>query len=780
MPAPSPLLLLLLGHAWAGLSVWPSLHVALSSSSVFVDFRGRCDGSLRLSLVHMETNTTIRTRTLPGGRPSGRTEFNCSCFLFAGTFRFLLQQTCPASNGSLGPAATQWWSSELRVQWPTFHIAVERAVQSQSFQVRISTSEHFQPCPWLHSSALHLEVSYLQQQKVQARSQLPVLLLKSQVLGLPCAVPFTDRDFVRLSLRSAHQGQEVKGSDPLHLTRLFPYKLLVENGPRFRSGCDGELAVELTPPPCARVAGEVLLLKDGVVTPLASGRLAPGRTRARFNCSLLPAGRSRYCVRFVPDAGAAAGPAPSCLVVDRTAESWGSWLQWSVCSATCGEGVRERARECVLPPGAGVVQCSGMVKEQSRCSLEACAAPPPAATTPSPLGGGTVAVGGISLCLAVIVATVVVTLWRKLCRAPPCSPAHRGSSLPPGGRKPTDEASICGPPVRSEGPPPDPERRSPSGQKMLPTVFGYRLAQQQLKQMKKVGLKEATQLYHVSSSPVQATPTASPLPSPTAFMLPALPPELRPSEAAFCPGAPPGLPGPSGSCGSRERTAEWVQMVERSRLGAAAGPGRPQMNPSFRRTSSFNAAHPQTGTAAQFRERSLTQVGSRTLPEGSSWTRRVKEQPYFTIPENECPQPGLQTRTWLDRKHAGTSTRASSPGALQLDLLAPRQVDPGVSGIGGPLCGNTLRVDRAEQNWSRRGPSPVQRNLLARKLKEAQASASSRGRRRSATFSASPSVQRRDAGDVQRRPDAYRSLDRSQYRLSEAERRMLDLDLPST
>lgn len=115
---------------------------------------------------------------------------------------------------------------------------------------------------------------------------------------------------------------------------------------------------------------------------------------------------------------------------------------------------------------------------------------------------------GISLCLAVILATVVVTVWRKLCRTPQCSSVRRGSMHSPGGRKLSDEASICGHslqrPSLSDGHGPlggmgvglaqkdrptlgsqplsqtlvipvsqDPERLSPSGQKMLPPIFGY-------------------------------------------------------------------------------------------------------------------------------------------------------------------------------------------------------------------------------------------------------------------------------------------------------------------
>lgn len=120
----------------------------------------------------------------------------------------------------------------------------------------------------------------------------------------------------------------------------------------------------------------------------------------------------------------------------------------------------------------------------------------------TPLGVNMAVVLGISLCLAVILATVVVTLWRRFCQTPQCSSVRRGSVHSPGGRKLSDEASICGnslqrpsvsdghgtlrdagasiaqdpTPIRDT--PPvipvslEPERLSPTGQKMLPTVFG--------------------------------------------------------------------------------------------------------------------------------------------------------------------------------------------------------------------------------------------------------------------------------------------------------------------
>lgn len=167
--------------------------------------------------------------------------------------------------------------------------------------------------------------------------------------------------------------------------------------------------------------------------------------------------------------------------------------------------------------------------------------------------------------------------------------------------------------------------------------------------MKKKGLKEATQLYHVSSSPVNdtlleisASPTNSPTPEPTGFTHPALPlgPQEDTSHNHFRIAAPFSEPpaqtsgvtqdrlsprvelvlcphGSGGSSKRRDRTADWVEMVERSGLAGLRGV-RDQgignsyhKNPNFRRTSSFNDTKPQplvSGHSRQFRERSMTQV----------------------------------------------------------------------------------------------------------------------------------------------------------------------------
>lgn len=171
--------------------------------------------------------------------------------------------------------------------------------------------------------------------------------------------------------------------------------------------------------------------------------------------------------------------------------------------------------------------------------------------------------------------------------------------------------------------------------------------------MKKKGLKEATQTYHVSSSPVNdtllelsASPSNSPIPTPTGLIHTAQPlgsQEANPNHFQITAPFPeptgqtsrakhdrlnpkPELPsGPGGSRDSasrHNRTADWVEMVERSGLMGArggGGGGEPAIrgsyhrNPYFRRTSSFNDTKPQLPSSGQFRERSMTQVTQYTL-----------------------------------------------------------------------------------------------------------------------------------------------------------------------
>ncbi|XP_061105878.1 thrombospondin type-1 domain-containing protein 1 [Conger conger] len=833
-----PLLLVLWGYAVAKIHHRPSVHVALSDGSVFVDFN--CGRNATVSLVDTETNDTVLSRPLPVNQSEGTLEFNCTCFLYAGSFRFKLERD---SNGGVYNS-TWWWSEVLHVQWPTFHIAVERTnnQSSNSFQIILSTNDDFQPCISSGNISLYLEVSYLEYNqigknsidKVKARIRRKINVVKSQSVELDCAFLFTERDFIRVALKSPHSPQDIKSSGPLYLSRIFSYKLWVDNV--YRAGCTGTVTVHLVPPPCAFTNGKVLLFREGggttvgdpVTPPLGFNWLTQGENETEFNCSVFDPGRNRYCFRLVLYSRSPS-PAQTCVIVQRNAETWGPWQSWGGCSVSCGEGVRERAREC-LAPSTGGIQCTGMVKEQSHCSLEDCTVPRPSQSPLPPvtnaLGGNLVAVAGISLCLVVILATVLIAVWRRVCRAPKCSSVRRSSTHSPGGRKNSDEASICGhslqrpsfseslqvilpeqsltfPPAAERGAPGrrqsqtlplrlDSERVSPTGQKIVPPIFGYRLAHQQLKEMKKKGLKEATKVYHVSQSPVDDTmleATAS-----TPADLTPVPPELDSQEEAnlnrfrikspfvettvatkgstalpdrlspkvdFVLGPP--LAGLGGGSGRRARTEHWVEMVERSAAHLR--------NPSFRRTSSFHETK-QPPPPRAFRERSMTQVTPRQLPEGSCRTR-AWEQP--RAPERDewgRPKSRLINCTMGDRRRPYTETAAPLPKATAAsetedggrpDLRSFPH--PGARGQG---FGHD-RAGRAEANWSKRGPSPIQRNILARKLKEANSSATCH-RQRSSTFSHYDS--RRDK--CRSLPD-YTGCNASPYGLTESEQHMMDL-----
>lgn len=197
-------------------------------------------------------------------------------------------------------------------------------------------------------SPLFLEVSLLEHNqlgidKVRAQTKHPIRPLRSQSLELPCAFPFTEKDFIRVALRSPHTEQDVKSFGVFYLSRIFSYKLLVDNSNSYRSGCEGTMTVKLIAPPCAHISGKVLLymdpgpgqggssglgagraaplgsgLEEPTYTPLAFKWLTQGENETEFNCSVFYPGRNKYCFHFVFNFSRSLSPVQTCLVVHRS------------------------------------------------------------------------------------------------------------------------------------------------------------------------------------------------------------------------------------------------------------------------------------------------------------------------------------------------------------------------------------------------------------------------------------------------------------------------------
>lgn len=175
--------------------------------------------------------------------------------------------------------------------------------------------------------------------KVRDRKRLPIKPLRFQTVELACAFPFTEKDYIQVALRSPYMTQDVKTSGPLHLSRIFSYKLVVENSNAYRSSCEGTMTVKLITPPCAHINGKVLLYRDstgGAVSPevgkaihgfgagepgssqVAFKWLTQGENETEFNCSVFDPGRNKYCFRFVFNYSRSPSPAQLCLVVHRS------------------------------------------------------------------------------------------------------------------------------------------------------------------------------------------------------------------------------------------------------------------------------------------------------------------------------------------------------------------------------------------------------------------------------------------------------------------------------
>ena len=89
--------------------------------------------------------------------------------------------------------------------------------------------------------------------------------------------------------------------------------------------------------------------------------------------------RTRFCTNPVPAHGGADCQGEGTESQDCNTEKcpvdggWAGFGEWSVCSATCGRGIRTRIRSCNSPaPDHGGADCEGENQETQDCTIQDC------------------------------------------------------------------------------------------------------------------------------------------------------------------------------------------------------------------------------------------------------------------------------------------------------------------------------------------------------------------------------------------------------------------------
>uniref|UniRef100_A0A8C8ZA17 Thrombospondin type 1 domain containing 1 n=1 Tax=Prolemur simus TaxID=1328070 RepID=A0A8C8ZA17_PROSS len=717
-------------------------HVALSNNTVSVNFRyfDGANGTLRnvsVLLLEANTNQTVTTKYLLTKQSQGTLEFECFYFKEAGDYWFTM--TLEATDNS---TPVSWWekSAFLKVEWPVFHVDLNRTSKAAegTFQVGFFTSQPLCPFP-VDKPDIMVDVIFTNSlpqartspgQPLEIRASKRTELTQGQWVEFGCA-PVGPEAYVTVVLRLLGRDSVITSTGPIDLAQKFGYKLVMV--PELT--CESGVEVVVLPPPCIFVQGVIAVFKDtpghpaGRTVQLAQNNLPLGERRTVFNCTLFDMGKNKYCFDF---------------------------------------GISSRSHFS---------------------------------------SNNVVTVTGISLCLFIIVATVLITLWRRFGRPPKCSaPARHGALPAPGFRKNSDEESICelgeqrgsfsdggdgpagGPgdagmpltcrrsvPATPEDDASGSESFQSSAQKIIPPLFSYRLAQQQLKEMKKKGLTEATKVYHVSQSPLTDTAidaAASPaldLESPeeaAANKFRIKSPFLDPPAAGAGDRPPPRLDSGASQAGCAVSPSQTlIRKSQMRHVGSRGGPSERThpRNPHFRRTASFH----ETKQARPFRERSMS-----------------------TLTPRQAPAYGSRTRTW---DQADDRFRPQSRSAH----LLPEKLEPsqGAGGTGGPLspvptvprshtvgqpsrkpdlgdrqAGLVAGVERTEPHRARRGPSPSHRSVSR---KQSSPTAPKESYQRVSPLS--PSQGRKDKCQSFPAHPEFAFYDNSSFGLTEAEQRMLDL-----
>ncbi|XP_010075357.1 PREDICTED: thrombospondin type-1 domain-containing protein 1 isoform X2 [Pterocles gutturalis] len=744
-------------------------HVAFSNDTVSVEYQYYSGGNvtaehLSILLLDASTNKIIARKQLPANQSQGMVEFECFHFKSAGDFVFKMVSLSENSS------AAQWSRrsvSTLHVEWPVFHIDLNKSseVLGSSFQVGLFTNE--QLCA-MNETVASLDVIFTStlyefgrvssNETLGTRTSKGIPLSRSQWVEFDCP-PLGQETYITVLLKSLETHSIIASIGPIDLLHKFGYRLVVAP----EATCKTLVQVFVVSPPCTSVSGKIVVYKEALKRPsqrttwLHENTLHPGDNRTEFNCTLFDVGKNKYCFDLFNFSNRSHFPV--------------------------------RVKECVM------IQRNMAIKPPT---------PPSVQPGEDQKANNIVTITGISLCLFIIFATVLITLWRKLCRAQKCSTAVRRNSVhSPGFRKNSDEENICqGTKQRDsfveggdasvnipltfrrslqfaqEDDASGSENFQPNAQKIIPPIFSYRLAQQQLKEMKKKGLTETTKVYHVSQNPLTDTVVGA------TTMLP-LSPENQEEAAASKfrikspfpdqPASQPKFPGESShprldfpfsqanpAMSPTQTLIRRAHFKHQDNRGDFSERGC-HRNPHFRRTASFHEAK----KARPFRERSMSTLTPRQTPIYNSRTRmwdqgledRTRPKSRNANPTCEkLDQPHSTVPGCEPQGHGAKCHHRAGPLVKKLDLVTER-----------PPASQEKAADKPEPSRSKRGPSPNPRGAWRKETGSAGKDNSRRG------LSVSPAQYRRDKCQSFPLDPEFAFYDNTTFGLTEAEQQMIDL-----
>nr|XP_014430006.1 thrombospondin type-1 domain-containing protein 1 isoform X2 [Pelodiscus sinensis] len=685
-------------------------HVALSNDTVSVDFQYFVNGNvtaknMSIILLDASTNRTIAKHQLLTRQSQGKIGFDCFYFKRAGDYWFrMISET---ENGT--EIHSRGASTLLRVEWPVVHIDLNRTTEVLRSSLQVGLFTNTQLCA-MNETVVSLDVIFTKSlyelrrlssdESLGMRTSKGIFLSRSQWVEFDCP-PIDQEVYVTVLLKSIETNSVIVSTGPIDLIHKFGYKLVVAPDVM----CVSSVLVFIVTPPCIAIKGKIAVYMEALRHPgeRATWRdekvLHPGSNSTEFNCTLFEMGKNKYCFEYF----------------DLSSQSHSP----------------PRVKECV------VIQRNIALTSTT---------PPSVQHQEDEKANNIVTITGISLCLFIILGTVLITLWRKLCRPQKCRASMRRNSVhSPSYRKNSDEENICqagkqresfsegseaprahaGEPVNI----PLTYRRSlqcaqeedtsvndsfqTNAQKIIPPIFSYRLAQQQLKEMKKKGLTETTKVYHVSQTPLTDTAV--------------LPPGTENQEEAAVAAhkfriKSPFLDEPgSHHKVPREKSNSRVDsallqanpvmspsqtLLSRTHLKYQDNKGEPlergyHRNPHFRRTASFH----ETKKVRPYRERSMSTLTSRQIPLYSARTRtwgQALEDKSRPTSKDADPSSENCTVSIGEPLSYGTKYRhKGGPPMRRLDLISGRQP-----------AGQAERADKPEPNKNRKGPSPNHRGAL--------------------------------------------------------------------